>query len=325
MTTIRQDWTKQEVEALYQRPFADLLFEAQQVHRHYFDPNEIEIAKLLSIKTGRCPEDCAYCPQSGHFNTGLEKEPLLEVEAVLAAARAAKASGATRFCMGAAWRSPPKKAMPALKSIIEGVNALGLESCMTLGMLSDEQVDALDEAGLHYYNHNLDTSESYYEKIISTRQYQDRLNTLSRVRKSNIKTCCGGIMGMGESESDRIDFLHQLATLPSHPESVPINQLIPIEGTPLAETKTIPPIEFIRTIACARILMPKSVVRLSAGRESMSDEMQSLCFLAGANSIFYGDTLLTADNPSTDQDQALFNLLGIRPKQQNAAHETRTG
>ncbi|MCB1827425.1 MAG: biotin synthase BioB [Coxiellaceae bacterium] len=316
---IRTDWTTAEIAALYDLPFSELMYQAQTVHRENFNPNQVQVSTLLSIKTGRCPEDCAYCPQSGHYNTGLEKEPLIDIDKILDAAKQAKESGASRFCMGAAWRSPPKKAMPALREIVKGVNALGLESCMTLGMLDEQQVEELEDAGLHYYNHNIDTSPDHYKKIISTRTFQDRLDTLDRVRKSKIKTCCGGIVGMGETREDRIAFIHQLATMESHPSSVPINQLIRISGTPLEEEKLIEPFEFVRTIAVARITMPKSVVRLSAGREEMSDEMQALCFLAGANSIFYGETLLTAPNPDTSHDDQLFEKLGLEPMPANAA------
>lgn len=311
--SIRTDWTLDEIATLYNLPFSELMYQAQTVHRENFDPNQVQISALLSIKTGRCPEDCAYCPQSGHYNTGLEKEPLIDTDKIIKAAKKAKESGASRFCMGAAWRSPPKKTIPALKEIVKGVNALGLESCMTLGMLDDEQINELEEAGLHYYNHNIDTSPEHYKKITSTRTYQDRLDTLERIRKSKIRTCCGGILGMGETRQDRVAFIHQLATLSEHPGSVPINQLIRIPGTPLAKEKLIEPIEFTRTIALARITMPKAVVRLSAGREEMSDEMQALCFLAGANSIFYGETLLTASNPDTKYDDQLFEKLGLEP------------
>lgn len=311
MTSIRTNWTQEEIASLFELPFNELLYQAQTIHRQHFNPNEVQISTLLSIKTGRCPEDCSYCPQSGHYNTGLEKEPLIDTSKILEAAKNAQESGATRFCMGAAWRSPPKKAMPVLKEIIEGVNAMGLETCMTLGMLDDDQVKELEEAGLHYYNHNLDTSPEHYKKIITTRTYQDRLDTLSRVRESKIKTCCGGILGLGETRDDRVAFIHQLATLPTHPESVPLNQLIRISGTPLEDETKIEPIEFVRAIAVARITMPKSMVRLSAGREEMSDEMQALCFFAGANSIFYGEKLLTAPNPDSEADTLLFAKLGL--------------
>ncbi len=313
MTTVRTDWCLDEVTSLYNESLPELMYHAQTVHRQHFNPKQIQISTLLSIKTGRCPEDCAYCPQSGHYNTGLEKEPLIDTDAIIIAAKKAKDQGASRFCMGAAWRSPPKKAMPALKDIIKKVNDLGLETCMTLGMLDEEQVHTLEAAGLHYYNHNLDTSAQYYPKIISTRTYQDRLDTLERIRQSNIKTCCGGIVGMGETRQDRIAFLHQLATLKEHPHSVPINQLIAIPGTPLEHEITIEPIELVRTIAVARIIMPSSMLRLSAGRDAMSDEVQTLCFLAGANSIFYGETLLTAPNPNKQQDDRLLNQLGFEP------------
>ena len=311
---IRHDWTNQEVKDLLAKPFNDLIFEAQQAHRAYFNPNEVQVSTLLSIKTGACPEDCMYCPQSGHYNTGLEKEKLMEVQKVLDEAKAAKDTGATRFCMGAAWRSPTKKDLPYVLEMVRGVKEMGLETCMTLGMLTEEQANELSEAGLDYYNHNLDTSERYYNQIITTRTYQDRLDTLENVRNAGMKVCCGGIMGMGEDEADRAGFLMELANLPEHPESVPINMLIKIPGTPLENVDDLDPIEFVRTIAVARILMPKSHVRLSAGREEMTDEMQALCFTAGANSIFYGDQLLTTDNPEADHDRRLFERLGIRPE-----------
>lgn len=312
--SIRHDWTHQEVKELLAKPFNDLIFEAQQVHRTHFNPNEVQVSTLLSIKTGACPEDCMYCPQSGHYNTGLEKEKLMEVQKVLDEAKAARETGATRFCMGAAWRSPTKKDLPYVLEMVRGVKEMGLETCMTLGMLTEEQASELSEAGLDYYNHNLDTSERYYNQIITTRTYQDRLDTLENVRKAGMKVCCGGIMGMGEDEADRAGFLMELANLPEHPESVPINLLIKIPGTPLENVEDLDPIEFVRTIAVARILMPKSHVRLSAGREDMTDEMQALCFMAGANSIFYGDQLLTTDNPEADADRRLFERLGIRPE-----------
>ena len=312
--SIRHDWTHHEVLGLLDKPFNDLLFEAQQAHRSWFDPNEVQISTLLSIKTGACPEDCMYCPQSGHYNTGLEKEKLMEVHKVLDQAREAKETGATRFCMGAAWRSPTKKDLPYVLEMVRGVKEQGMETCMTLGMLTQEQAGELAEAGLDYYNHNLDTSERYYNQIITTRTYQNRLDTLENVRNAGMKVCCGGIMGMGEEEADRAGFLQQLANLPEHPESVPINMLIKIPGTPLENVDDLDPFEFVRTIAAARILMPKSHVRLSAGREDMSDEMQALCFMAGANSIFYGDQLLTTDNPEADADRRLFRRLGMRPE-----------
>ena len=307
----RQDWTLVEVEALFALPFNDLLFQAQAVHRRHFRPNEVQISTLLSIKTGACPEDCAYCPQSVRYDTGLEREALMEVETVVAAAREAKARGATRFCMGAAYRSPKARQLEPIKAMIREVRALGLETCATLGMLDEDQAGELKAAGLDYYNHNLDTSEEYYREVITTRTYQDRLDTLGHVRDAGIKVCCGGIIGMGEAPVDRAKLLHTLATLPAHPESVPINQLVQVPGTPLDGTEPLDPIEFVRTIAVARILMPASHVRLSAGRTEMSDETQALAFFAGANSIFYGERLLTTDNPGEDRDLALMARLGI--------------
>lgn len=314
-TPLRHDWTHNDIAALFDLPFNDLLFQAQTIHRQHFNANEVQISTLLSIKTGACPEDCAYCPQSGHYKTELEKEKLMAVDKVLEQAKKAKSMGASRFCMGAAWRSLPKKEFDTIKDIVTQVKDLGMETCMTLGMLSEEQADELAAAGLDYYNHNLDTSPEYYEKIITTRTYQERLDTLENVRNSGMKTCCGGIVGMGETRHDRVEFLLQLVNLPEHPQSVPINLLIPIKGTPLQDTKKLDPIEFVRTIAVARIIMPQSYVRLSAGREEMSDEMQALCFHAGANSIFYGETLLTAKNPSADRDNTLFAKLGINHKE----------
>ena len=292
-TPMRHDWTRAEVLALLEQPLNDLLYSAQSVHREFHDPNKIQVSRLLSIKTGRCPEDCAYCPQSIRFSTGLKEEALIEVEEVLREAKAAKDSGASRFCMGAAWRSPKDKDIPKLTAMIDGVRSLGLETCMTLGMLSDEQAQQLAHAGLDYYNHNLDTSEEYYGDIISTRSYEDRLQTIERVQKADIKVCSGGIIGMGEGIEDRAGLLMQLANLKQHPESVPINQLVRVAGTPFDQAEDLDPIEFARTIAVARIMMPKAAVRLSAGREDMSDEMQAMAFFAGANSIFYGDRLLT--------------------------------
>lgn len=306
-------WTKAQVEQIYNKPFLTLLDEARAIQLAHHKPNEIEMATLLSIKTGACPEDCGYCSQSGHHQTTIEKEKLMSVEAVLEKAKSAKASGARRFCMGAAWRNPPEKALPLLKEMIEQVKALGLETCMTLGMLNEHQVQALKEAGLDYYNHNLDTSPEYYEKVVTTRSYQDRLNTLALVQSSGIKVCCGGILGLGETRDDRISFLTTLANLSPAPESVPINHLVPIEGTPLANEKAVDAIEFVRTIATARILMPQSVIRLSAGRMQMSDELQALCFFAGANSIFLGNKLLTTDNPTASEDELLFKKLGLKP------------
>ncbi|WP_192362204.1 biotin synthase BioB [Mesorhizobium mediterraneum] len=306
-------WTLEKARALHDAPFNNLLFLAQTVHRQNFDPNKVQLSRLLSIKTGGCPEDCGYCSQSAHHETGLKASKLMEVRRVIAEATKARDAGATRYCMGAAWRNPKPRDMEAVVAMIEGVKALGMETCMTLGMLDLEQAARLKQAGLDYYNHNIDTSERYYSEIISTRSFADRLETLEQVRQSGIKVCCGGIVGMGEEPVDRIDMLVTLANLPEHPESVPINMLIPIAGTPLAEAKPIEPIEFVRVIALARIMMPKSHVRLSAGRTAMTDEMQALCFLAGANSIFVGDTLLTADNPGEDKDTLLFRRLGIEP------------
>jgi biotin synthase len=310
---LRHNWTKNEVTALFALPFNDLIFQAQSVHRAFFNANQVQVSTLCSIKTGACPEDCAYCPQSAHFDTGLEKEKLMAVEKVLEEARAAKASGATRFCMGAAWRSPRDKDMGAVLAMVNGVKSLGLETCMTLGMLDSAQAQQLADAGLDYYNHNLDTSPEYYGEIITTRTYQDRLNTLANVREAGMKVCCGGIVGMGEAEQDRVGLLLTLANLPEHPESVPINMLVKVEGTPLADAPDLDPFDFIRTIAVARIMMPQSHVRLSAGRETMNEQTQALAFLAGANSIFYGEKLLTTANPEADKDRALFAKLGIEP------------
>ena len=304
-------WTIASVSDIYTRPFADLLYQAHTIHLQHHNPNEIQLAQLLSIKTGACPEDCGYCAQSGHFTTHVEKEKLMGIEEVLEQAALAKANGATRFCMGAAWRSPPAKVMPQLADMIQGVKNLGLETCMTLGMLSQDQADTLKDAGLDYYNHNIDTSPSYYEKVVSTRQFSERLDTLDRVRQAGISVCCGGILGLGESREDRIEFLLTLANMPTPPESVPINRLIPVEGTRLAQATPIESIELVRTIATARILMPTSVVRLTAGRTEMSDELQALCFFAGANSIFIGSKLLTEANPEQDKDAELFAKLGV--------------
>ena len=309
---IRNDWTRAEVAALFALPFPDLMFRAQSVHRAYFDPAEVQVSTLLSIKTGGCPEDCAYCPQSIHHATGVKAEKLMDVGAVLAEARAAKEAGASRFCMGAAWRSPKDRDLDAVCAMVEGVRDLGMETCVTLGMLTGPQARRLKDAGLDYYNHNLDTSPEYYGDIITTRVYQDRLDTLSHVRDAGIHVCCGGIVGMGESEDDRVGMIATLASLPEHPESVPINMLVQVEGTPLAGRAPLDPLDFVRTIAVARIVMPRSMVRLSAGREDMSDEMQALCFLAGANSIFYGPKLLTTPNPATDRDRQLMDRLGLR-------------
>ena len=311
---IRHDWTRAEIQALFDLPFSDLMFQAQSVHRTYFNPNEVQVSTLCSIKTGACPEDCAYCPQSARYDTGLEREKLMAVEKVIEEAKAAKASGATRFCMGAAWRSPKNRDMPYVTTMVQGVKALGLETCMTLGMLDEAQAQELAEAGLDYYNHNLDTSPEYYGEIITTRTYQDRLATLANVRKAGMKVCCGGIVGMGEEESDRAGLLQQLANMPEHPESVPINMLVKVEGTPLADEADLDPFDFIRTIAVARILMPQSHVRLSAGREQMNEQTQAMAFLAGANSIFYGEKLLTTPNPEASKDMQLFKRLGIKPE-----------
>ncbi len=310
---LRHDWGRDEIEALFAEPFMDLMYRAQQVHREHFMPGEVQVSTLLSIKTGACPEDCAYCPQSAHHKTGLEVERLLPLDEVVEAARAAKARGASRFCMGAAWRQPRDKDLEPVLEMVQAVKALGLETCVTLGMLTAEQTRRLRDAGLDYYNHNLDTSPEFYGEIISTRTYQDRLDTLAHVREAGIHVCSGGIVGMGEDRADRAGMLQALANLPRHPESVPINLLVRVEGTPLAEVEPPDPFEFVRTIAVARILMPASHVRLSAGREAMSDELQALCFLAGANSIFYGEKLLTTPNPDADRDRALFERLGITP------------
>jgi len=307
----RQDWTRDEANAIYNLPLMDLLYRAQTVHRQHFDPNQVQRSKLLSIKTGGCAEDCAYCSQSARNGAKLSASKLIEVAKVIEEAKKAKAGGATRYCMGAAWRSPKERDMEALEMMVRGVKALGMETCMTLGMLEDDQIFRLRESGLDYYNHNIDTSERYYSEIISTRTFADRIDTLNRVREAGIKVCAGGIVGMGEKQMDRVDMLLALATLKEHPDSVPVNMLIPIDNTPLADVEKLDPIEFVRTVALARILMPKSHVRLSAGRTDMSDEMQAMCFFAGANSIFVGDTLLTADNPEEDKDSLLFAKLGI--------------
>ncbi len=312
---LRHDWTRAEVEALFELPFTELLHRAATVHRQHFDPAEVQVSTLLSVKTGGCPEDCAYCPQAQRYHTGVEAQKLMSTETVLEKARQAKAAGASRFCMGAAWRSPKDRDIPKVAAMIREVKALGLETCATLGMLSQEQAGALKDAGLDYYNHNIDTDPEYYGSIIHTREMQDRLDTLSHVRDAGMKTCCGGIVGMGESRRQRAGLLQTLATLPAHPDSVPINRLVQVEGTPLHGTAVLDPFEFVRTIAIARILMPKSMVRLSAGRETMSDELQALCFAAGANSIFYGEKLLTTGNPDTERDLALFARLGLRPMQ----------
>jgi biotin synthase len=310
---VRNDWTRAEVRALFALPFPELMFEAARIHRMHFDPAEVQISTLLSIKTGGCPEDCAYCPQAARYDTGVDAEKLMALDAVLAEARAAKAGGASRFCMGAAWRSPKDRDLESVCAMVEGVKALGLETCATLGMLTPTQAKRLKGAGLDYYNHNLDTSPEYYGAIITTRTYRDRLDTLSSVRDAGINVCCGGIVGMGEGAEDRAGMIVALASLPVHPESVPINMLVQVEGTPLATGEKLDPLEFVRTIAVARITMPKSMVRLSAGREDMSEETQALCFLAGANSIFYGPKLLTTPNPGRDRDMRLLDKLGLRP------------
>ncbi|MDD1783685.1 biotin synthase BioB [Enterovibrio sp. ZSDZ35] len=312
---VRHNWTVEEVQALFEKPFMDLMFEAQQVHRQYQPANQVQVSTLLSIKTGACPEDCKYCPQSAHYRTDVEKERLLEVERVLDAAQKAKSSGATRFCMGAAWKNPKARDMPYLKDMIQGVKGMGLETCMTLGMLTSDQASELADAGLDYYNHNLDTSREHYSNIITTRTFQDRLDTLSHVREAGMKVCSGGIIGLGESTSDRAGLLVELANLPHHPESVPINMLVKVKGTPLESVEDVEPFDFVRIIAVARIMMPKSAVRLSAGRENMNEQMQTMCFMAGANSIFYGCKLLTTPNPDEDSDMQLFKKLGINREQ----------
>ena len=312
---IRHDWTLEEVEALLDLPFPELLFRAAETHRRHFDPAEVQVSTLLSVKTGGCPEDCAYCPQAQRYHTGVEATKLMSTDAVLEKARAAKAAGASRFCMGAAWRSPKDRDIPKVAEMIREVKALGLETCATLGMLSGAQAQALKAAGLDYYNHNIDTDPEFYDAVIRTREIQDRLDTLEHVRDAGMKTCCGGIVGMGETRRQRAGFLRTLANLPAHPDSVPINRLVQVAGTPLHGTAELDPFEFVRTIAVARLLMPASMVRLSAGREQMSDELQALCFAAGANSIFHGEKLLTTGNPDVAHDQALFQRLGLRAMQ----------
>ncbi|ATC94594.1 biotin synthase BioB [Pseudoalteromonas tunicata] len=311
---VRHDWTLSQVKELFEQPFNDLLFQAASVHRQNFKPNEVQISTLLSIKTGACPEDCKYCPQSGHYKTDLERERLMEVEKVIEQAKLAKDKGATRFCMGAAWSDPKDRDMPYIEQMVKGVKELGLETCMTLGMLDNHKAHALKSAGLDYYNHNLDTSAEYYEQIITTRTYQDRLDTIDHVRDAGMKVCSGGIVGMGEEAKDRFGLLMSLANLPQQPESVPINMLVKVKGTPLENVDDLDHFEFIRTIAVARIMMPKSYVRLSAGRTAMNEQMQSMCFFAGANSIFYGDKLLTTENPEADADMQLLKKLGMKPE-----------
>ena len=309
----RHNWTKEETLVLLQQPFNDLVYTAQQIHRQNFDPNKVQLSTLMNIKTGGCPEDCAYCPQSAHYKAGVKAEKLATIEEVVAQAKEAKNKGATRFCMGAAWREPKDKDIKKVIPMVEAIKGMELETCLTLGMLSSEQAKSLKASGLDYYNHNIDTSPEYYSKIISTRDYEERLATLEHVRNAGINVCCGGIVGMGENQKDRAGFLLTLANMPNHPESVPINTLVKVEGTPLDNEEEVDPIEFIRIIAAARIMMPKSYIRLSAGRNSMSDEMQALCYLAGSNSIFYGEKLLTTDNPQLIEDRSLLKRLGIQP------------
>jgi biotin synthase len=313
LSPIRHDWTREEIGALFDLPFPELMFRAQTAHRQHFDPTEVQISTLLSIKTGGCPEDCAYCPQSARYDTGVRAEKLMALETVLAEARAAKSAGASRFCMGAAWRSPKDRELDAVCEMVEAIKPLGLETCATLGMLTAAQARRLKESGLDYYNHNLDTSPEFYGQIITTRVYQDRLETLDHVRAAGIHVCCGGIVGMGETRADRVGMIAALACLPVHPESVPINMLVRVAGTPLGDEPALDPLEFVRTVAVARITMPCAVVRLSAGREDMSEETQALCFLAGANSIFYGPKLLTTPNPERDRDRVLMEKLGLSP------------
>src|SRR5687768_6210664 len=319
---LRHDWQPSELLALFELPFTELLHRAASVHRQHFDPAEVQVSTLLSVKTGGCPEDCAYCPQAQRYHTGVDAQKLMSTEAVLEKARQAKAAGASRFCMGAAWRSPKDRDIPKVAEMIREVKALGLETCATLGMLNADHAHALKNAGLDYYNHNLDTAPDFYGEIIHTREYQDRLDTLENVRDAGMKTCCGGIVGMGESRGQRAGLLQALANLPAHPDSVPINRLVQVEGTPLAGTALLDPFEFVRTIAVARLMMPAAMVRLSAGRAEMSEELQAMCFLAGANSIFYGEKLLTTGNPDVEADQALFARLGLRPM--NIVQESNT-
>ncbi|ABE39346.1 biotin synthase [Rhodopseudomonas palustris BisB5] len=319
--TIRHNWTREEAAAIYHAPFADLIFRAQTIHRQSFDANAVQCNQLLNVKTGGCAEDCGYCSQSSHHDTALPASKLMDPAKVIEGAKAARDAGATRYCMGAAWRSPKDRDMAPVIEMVKGVKALGMEACMTLGMLTDDQAKQLADAGLDYYNHNIDTSEEFYSSVVKTRSFGDRLETLEKVQDAGIKVCCGGILGLGEKPTDRVEMLRTLANLPQHPESVPINMLIPIEGTPIAATATpVDPFEFVRTIALARIMMPKSDVRLAAGRTAMSDEMQALCFLAGANSIFIGDTLLTTPNPGDSKDRALFARLGITPRDDLGVH-----
>jgi len=311
---IRHDWQPKEVRALFEQPLVETVFQAQSIHRRFFDPNEIQLSTLLNVKEGGCPEDCAYCPQSQYYQTGVRAEKLMDLKEVLSTAKQAQDNGATRFCMGAAWRELKDRDVPKITAMIQGVKQLGLETCVTLGMLDLGQAQALKAAGLDYYNHNLDTSESFYKRIISTRAYRDRLDTLARVREAGIRICCGGIIGMGESLEDRSRLLINLGNLPTHPQSVPINVLVKVAGTPLAQAQDLHPFDLVRTVGVARIMMPKSYIRLSAGRSLMSDEQQALCFLAGANSVFFGDKLLTTDNPVLAKDRTLFKRLGLRPQ-----------
>lgn len=311
---MKKKWTIEKTKTLFQKPFFELMFQAQQEHRKYFDPNRIQISTLLSIKTGSCPEDCKYCPQSARYKTGVKTESLLEIDKIIDAAKKAKSSGSSRFCMGAAWKNPKEKDMPYLEKIIKEVKKLGMETCMTLGTLSDQQAKKLSDAGLDFYNHNLDTSKNFYSSIITTRTYQERLNTLSVVRNSGIKICSGGIIGLGEKKQDRLELLLELSNLPIHPESVPINMLVKIPGTPMQNNANVDPFDFIRIIATARIMMPKSYIRLSAGRKNMNDQTQAMCFMAGANSIFYGCKLLTAENPQEENDLKLLTKLNLYPE-----------
>ncbi|PIE42042.1 MAG: biotin synthase BioB [Gammaproteobacteria bacterium] len=321
---IRHDWSVSQAQALLDKPLMDLLFEAQQVHRRYHNPNEIQVSTLLSIKTGACPEDCKYCPQSARYQTHVKREKLLEIEQVLQAAKAAKQNGSTRFCMGAAWRNPQARDMPYLEQLVKEVKSMGMETCMTLGMLSKAQAETLADAGLDYYNHNVDTSSDYYSEVITTRTYQDRLDTLEHVREAGMKVCSGGIIGLGESVENRAQMLMELANLPTHPQSVPINRLVKCEGTPYQSNEAVDDFDFIRVIAAARIMMPKSMVRLSAGRESMNEQMQAMCFMAGANSIFYGCKLLTTPNPAESQDHRLFKKLGLSPAKSPYQYDSDT-
>ncbi|MDW2979996.1 MAG: biotin synthase BioB [Rhodanobacter sp.] len=319
---IRHDWTREEIAALFALPFNELLHRAHTVHREHHDPNAVQVSTLLSIKTGGCPEDCAYCPQAARYDTGVAAQKLMDVDDVLTRAKAAKAAGASRFCMGAAWRGPKDRDIPKVAALVRAVKDLGLETCATLGLLGDGHAQALKDAGLDYYNHNLDTAPEFYGEIIHTREYQDRLATLEQVRDAGLKTCCGGIVGMGETRAQRAGLLQALANLPEHPHSVPINQLVPVPGTPLADAAPLDPFEFVRAIAVARILMPLSIVRLSAGRQQMDDAVQALCFFAGAGSIFYGEKLLTTGNPDVEADRALFRRLDLHPMEVAASADT---